>query len=270
LIFYHRFHVPSHNSHQKLSDRRAGKPHPLFAGSFDPAMRSRFRRLGPTRPREQRSQSDVRSNAGEACIGGRTKRAVDVVLAGAALVLAAPIMVLIALVIRVTMGAPVIYAHERVGLNGRRFTCFKFRTMVTNADDVLRQHLEDNPEAAREWQLTQKLIVDPRVPPIGRFLRKSSLDELPQIINILRGDMSCVGPRPVTAAELDKYGPRQKEYLSALPGLTGLWQCSGRSALDYAQRVELDTYYVRNWSLLLDIRIIFWTVPTLLRFHQTA
>ncbi|MEZ5815599.1 MAG: sugar transferase [Hyphomicrobiaceae bacterium] len=203
-------------------------------------------------------------------LGGRSKRASDIILASTALVFALPVMLFVAVVIRVVMGGPVLFSQERVGFNGRRFKCFKFRTMAVNGDEILRRHLDENPDAAREWAQTRKLGNDPRVGRLGRLLRKSSLDELPQLINILRGEMSCVGPRPIPSSELVFYGEHQDEYLSAVPGLTGLWQCSGRSALNYAARVELDSYYVRNWSMLLDLYIIVRTIPSVLRFHQTA
>ncbi len=202
--------------------------------------------------------------------GEWTKRGIDLILASLALVLAAPLMLLISVAIRVVMGGPVFFVQERVGLHGRHFKCLKFRTMATNGDYILQEHLRVDTAAASEWNRTRKLARDPRVGPLGRFLRKTSLDELPQIINILRGEMSCVGPRPIQQAELTYYGPHQKTYLSVVPGLTGLWQCSGRSSLSYEQRVELDAYYVQNRSLLLDFSIILRTIPTLLKFHQSA
>lgn len=198
------------------------------------------------------------------------KRAVDIVLASLALILAAPLMLVVSVAIRVVMGGPIFYSQERVGLHGRRFRCFKFRTMATNGDDILREHLRADPAAAKEWERTRKLAHDPRVGALGRFLRKTSIDELPQLFNILRGEMSCVGPRPIQEAELSYYGSHQKTYLSAVPGLTGLWQCSGRSSLSYEQRVELDAFYVKHRSLMLDLSIILRTIPALLKFHQSA
>lgn len=203
-------------------------------------------------------------------LGGIGKRMMDLVLASIAVVLAAPIMVMVAASIRLTMGGPVLFSQDRVGFTGRLFKCWKFRTMVTNADEVLRDHLENCPDAAHEWQTTCKLARDPRITPLGQILRKSSLDELPQIFNILRGEMSCVGPRPVVPREIEKYGVHQSEYLQALPGLTGLWQCRGRSQLSYDDRVALDVRYVRNWSVGMDLQIILLTIPALLRFEQSA
>lgn len=203
-------------------------------------------------------------------VGGLGKRLLDIILASTALVLAAPIMLIVAACIRSTMGGPVLFSQDRVGFNGVLFRCWKFRTMVTNADEVLREHLAKCPDSAREWETTCKLSRDPRITSLGQILRKSSLDELPQIFNILRGEMSCVGPRPVVPREIEKYGTHKSDYLRALPGLTGLWQCRGRSQLSYEDRVELDVQYVRSWSMAMDLRIIVLTVPALLRFNQSA
>ncbi len=203
-------------------------------------------------------------------LGGAPKRALDVALASLALVLVGPLMVLLILSIRLSMGGPAFFAHRRVGFNGRIFNCLKFRTMVPNADAVLRQHLATHPDAAREWAITRKLRRDPRVTVLGHLLRKSSLDELPQLINILRGDMSCVGPRPVTAEELERYGPHARDYLSTRPGLTGAWQVSGRNTLSYEDRVAIDSAYVRNWSLRSDIVIMVKTIPAVINADATS
>ena len=221
--------------------------------------------ISPIQGRRERADPERRS-----FIGGSHKRMVDVVVAGLALVLAAPIMLIVAAAIYLTMGGPVMFAQRRVGWGGKHFDCLKFRTMVKDSDAVLKHYLATNPEAAREWYATCKLADDPRVTSLGHLLRKSSLDELPQLINILRGDMSCVGPRPVVPTEIEKYGEHQDAYLASLPGLTGSWQCSGRSTLDYADRVALDVAYARNWSLALDFNIMLRTVPALLRFRQSA
>jgi exopolysaccharide production protein ExoY len=198
-------------------------------------------------------------------VGGWSKRLLDVVVAVPALLAALPLMVVVALLIRVTGGGSAIFAHERVGCNGRTFPCYKFRTMVRDADVALARHLASNPEAAIEWRETQKLRNDPRVTPVGRLLRKSSLDELPQLINVLRGDMSCVGPRPVTVDELQRYGEHARDYLSVRPGLTGPWQVTGRSNTDFPTRVSLDKHYVRNWSLVSDLAILAKTPFAVLR-----
>lgn len=193
------------------------------------------------------------------------KSLLDKVVAGTAIVLTLPLMATIAAAIRWSDGGPAIYGHERVGANGRMFRCYKFRTMVVDGDAVLAAHLAADPEAAHEWAATRKLRSDPRVTRIGRFLRRASLDELPQFFNVLSGEMSCVGPRPVVAAELTRYGENAADYLSVKPGITGLWQVSGRSNLSYAERVELDALYVRRWSLWLDILILTKTIPAVLR-----
>ena len=203
-------------------------------------------------------------------LGGALKRTVDLVFAAALTVMLLPLELMIALLILVTMGRPVLFAHPRVGFQRRLFNCHKFRSMVRDPDTVLERHLAENPEAAREWRETQKLRNDPRITFVGRMLRKSSLDELPQLINVLRGEMSCVGPRPVVADELARYGAKTPLYLSVRPGMTGLWQVSGRSSVDYAHRIELDETYVRSWSPWLDLRILASTLFVLLKFNDAA
>jgi exopolysaccharide production protein ExoY len=206
----------------------------------------------------------------QAPVGGLVKRGLDVAIAFTTLILMAPIMGLIALLILVTMGRPVVFVQQRVGFNRQMFGCFKFRTMVKDANDRLALFLARDPEAARAWAETQKLPNDPRVTWLGHILRKSSLDELPQLFNILRGDMSCIGPRPIINEELKRYGAHAREYLSARPGLTGLWQVGGRSTTTYAHRVKCDRFYVRRWSILLDLVILFKTVPAVIKFDETA
>ena len=171
-----------------------------------------------------------------------------------------------AVAIRLTSAGPAIYRHPRVGRNGRPFPCFKFRTMYADADERLQDILSTDPAAKREWEEFRKLSDDPRITPIGRFLRKTSLDELPQILNILRGEMSMVGPRPVTPEEIEKYYRDSAELcFSVLPGITGLWQVSGRSNTSFPYRISLDSWYVRNWNLWLDIIILIKTVDAVLR-----
>jgi exopolysaccharide production protein ExoY len=203
-------------------------------------------------------------------VGGVRKRTLDIAIALLVLALLGPLMILIAVAIRFCMGGPVIFHHERIGLNGRMFVCFKFRTMARNADQILRAHLADNPSAAREWQETQKLRHDPRVGFFGNILRKSSLDELPQLFNVLRGDMSCVGPRPIVPAELGRYGAHARTCFRARPGITGLWQTNGRNRLSYAERVALDHYYANHWSLWLDMILLLKTIPAVLRVDNTS
>lgn len=203
-------------------------------------------------------------------IGGAAKRAMDIAITLLAVLLLAPFMLVIVALIRLTMGGPAIFAQQRIGRDGRMFTFYKFRTMVVNAEDILRRHLAAHPSAAQEWRETRKLRNDPRVSYLGRILRKTSLDELPQIFNVLRGDMSMVGPRPVVPSELVNYGPHWRECFKARPGLTGLWQVSGRNCLSYPARVALDRYYARKWSIWLDLAILIKTIPALLNFHETA
>ncbi|HEU5048426.1 MAG TPA: undecaprenyl-phosphate galactose phosphotransferase WbaP [Rickettsiales bacterium] len=190
------------------------------------------------------------------------KRLLDICAAGGALLILSPLMlILIALVKR--DGGPAFFGHSRVGKDGKSFSCLKFRSMVMNGDAVLKRYLERNPQANKEWQETRKLQNDPRVTKLGSFIRKTSLDELPQLINVLRGDMSLVGPRPVVTAELPHYESDISYYYRVRPGITGLWQVSGRNDVTYAQRVQLDGWYVRNWSLWHDIAIICKTFPAI-------
>ena len=203
-------------------------------------------------------------------LGGRVKRAMDLAIALPGLVLMLPVICLVGLLIRLTTGGPIFFSQQRIGYKGSRFQILKFRTMRANADEVLRRHLACDQRAADEWAKTQKLENDPRVTRLGHFLRKSSLDEVPQLINVLRGDMSCVGPRPVIPDELQRYGHLAADYLRARPGLTGIWQVSGRNRIDYPGRVFLDRDYVRNWSLIGDLSILIQTIPAVLRFDNTS
>jgi exopolysaccharide production protein ExoY len=203
-------------------------------------------------------------------IGGKVKRAMDIVISLLAIVVLAPLMLMIVALIRLTMGGPLIFAHHRVGFDGATFTCYKFRTMVVNAEEVLSRYLAANPCAAKQWRETRKLWHDPRVGCIDNILRKSSLDELPQLFNVLRGEMSIVGPRPIVASEVRNYGRHAEAYFQARPGLTGIWPVSGRNRLSYRARVGLDRYYVRNWSIRLDVMILLKTIPALLSFRDTA
>ncbi len=198
-------------------------------------------------------------------LGGRTKRALDIALSGSTLLLLSPLFVVVALLIYLTMGRPIFFPQARLGFSGRPFFCFKFRTMVNDASTVLKDHLASNPEAALEWSISQKLERDPRVTTLGRLLRRSSIDELPQLFNVLRGDMSCVGPRPIIHDEIARYGRYWRHYTRARPGLSGAWQVSGRNRLSYPKRVALDTHYVRKWSVGRDMWILVRTIPAVLR-----
>ena len=199
--------------------------------------------------------------AGAPPVGGISTRSCDILAALAALILLSPIFVLIMALVKYTDGGSVFYGHRRIGYNGSTFRCLKFRTMAENGDAILQQHLDENPEAFEEWRATRKLQDDPRVTVLGTVLRKLSLDELPQLINILKGEMSLVGPRPVVEDELELYEASAVYYLSSRPGLTGLWQVSGRNDVSYAARVAFDTHYVRNWSLTSDLVIVARTIP---------
>jgi undecaprenyl-phosphate galactose phosphotransferase len=184
----------------------------------------------------------------------------DVAGSATLLLLLAPAMLIIAALVR-RDGGPVFYAQSRLGLGGRSFGCLKFRSMVMNGDDVLRRHLAADPRAAAEWEASAKLRAAPRITAVGRFLRATSLDELPQLINVLRLEMSLVGPRPITEREAPRYGDELAYYTAVRPGLTGLWQVSGRSDTSYARKVLLDSWYVRNWSFWQDIAILAKTIP---------
>ena len=203
-------------------------------------------------------------------LGGPAKRAFDVLLASVVLLVSAPLLLILVAIIKLTMGGPAIFAHERIGYRGRVFRCFKLRTMVANGNEVLQAHFAEHPEALREWSATYKLRKDPRVTWLGQLLRRSSLDELPQLFNVLRGEMSCVGPRPIVAAEVERYGPEIGAYLSARPGMTGAWQVGGRSRVDYAQRVALDARYVRKWSFAGDLLILLRTIPVAASFDGSC
>nr|WP_245837819.1 undecaprenyl-phosphate galactose phosphotransferase WbaP [Niveispirillum lacus] len=183
----------------------------------------------------------------------------DLMVASLLILICLPLFLVFALLVS-RDGGPVLFRHQRVGRNGRLFNCLKFRTMVPDAQQILERHLAESPAAAAEWEQNFKLRDDPRVTPIGRFLRSTSLDEVPQLLNVLRGEMSLVGPRPVTQQELTYYGRDVMFYLETRPGITGLWQVSGRSDTSYAQRVMFDIWYVKNWSLWQDIAILAKTV----------
>ena len=188
------------------------------------------------------------------------KAAFDHVVAMLLLVLLTPLLLVLSILVRLD-GGPAFYRHRRIGAGGRTFDCIKFRTMVLDSDAVLRRVLQQDPTAAEEWAATQKLRNDPRVTRLGQFLRRSSLDELPQLLNVLRGEMSLVGPRPIVQAEIARYADNIDYYSETKPGLTGLWQVSGRSDTSYARRVRLDVWYVRNWTLWHDVAILLKTIP---------
>jgi lipopolysaccharide/colanic/teichoic acid biosynthesis glycosyltransferase len=176
------------------------------------------------------------------------------------LLLLSPVMAVIAIMIWRVDGAPVTFAHYRVGQGGRVFPCLKFRTMVRNSEQALQNLISTDPVARSEWERDCKLSNDPRITPIGKILRKTSLDELPQLFNVLRGDMNLVGPRPIMLSELPRYGQVRGHYLSVKPGMTGLWQVSGRNTTSYEERVQLDRHYVEQRSGWMDVGILFKTL----------
>lgn len=178
-----------------------------------------------------------------------------------------PLFIFSALAIWMTDGAPIFFGHYRVGSEGRLFKCLKFRTMRVDAQERLVELLQTNPEARAEWERDRKLLNDPRITAIGHFLRKTSLDELPQLLNVVRGDMVLVGPRPITVQELQRYGRTRWHYLSVIPGVTGLWQVSGRNNTTYEERVVLDRHYVETRSLWMDVKILLLTVWVVLTGH---
>jgi Undecaprenyl-phosphate galactose phosphotransferase WbaP len=192
------------------------------------------------------------------------KRAFDVAAASAGLLAFSPFLLLTALLIRWSSNGPVFYCQTRRGRNGEVFRAWKFRTMVPDADRVLASHLASHPELRQEWDKDHKLKCDPRVTAVGRLLRKTSLDELPQLWNVLRGEMSLVGPRPIVDEEIPKYGAKYALYKKVRPGISGLWQVSGRNNTTYEERVGFDEYYVRNWSPWLDLYILGRTVKVVL------
>ena len=193
------------------------------------------------------------------------KRAFDLTLTIIGGLMISPFLLMIALAVAIDNRGHVIFAHKRVGAAGKKFPCYKFQTMIPDAEAKLKEYLAANPEARREWEETFKLTNDPRVTKLGNFLRRTSLDELPQLWNVLRGEMSLVGPRPIVQAEIVRYGKNIREYYMVLPGITGMWQVSGRSDTTYPERVAMDTWYVRNWSVWIDIMYLFKTVKAVFK-----
>ncbi len=217
--------------------------------------------VSPTGMRDDTVRGLARSSAISPGLVG--KRILDTTVAVLALAFLSPLLLAVAILVKTDRG-PALFGHTRLGQGGRRFRCLKFRTMGVDAEDRLQALLANDPAAAAEWAATQKLAHDPRVTGIGAVLRKTSLDELPQLLNVLHGEMSLVGPRPIVEAEVVRYGDNIDCYYAVRPGVTGLWQVSGRSETSYADRVELDTRYVRNWSLGQDLSILLKTVPAVL------
>lgn len=210
------------------------------------------------------STSEISVSSQKSPVGGLAKHVFDLIVSAIALLACAPLFAVIAVLLKILSPGPVFFRHRRVGFGGESFDCLKFRTMAVDADKRLRTHLAACPKARKEFKTLRKLRKDPRiVPGIGIFLRKTSLDELPQLINVLCGEMSIVGPRPVTSEETTLYGASKGDYLSVRPGITGLWQVSGRNSLTFDQRVKIDTRYVREWTFFRDLGIMIRTVYVL-------
>ena len=193
------------------------------------------------------------------------KRIFDLTLTICGGLMISPVLLVIAIMVGIDNRGRIIFAHKRVGTAGKKFPCYKFQTMIPNAEEKLKEYLAENPAAKREWEETFKLTNDPRVTKLGNFLRRTSLDELPQLWNVIRGEMSLVGPRPIVQAEVERYGKNIREYYMVPPGITGMWQVSGRSDTTYPERVAMDTWYVRNWSVWIDIMYLFKTVKAVLQ-----
>lgn len=190
------------------------------------------------------------------------KRVFDLVISTIGLIMLSPIFLILAIIVKLDSKGPVFFAHTRYGKNGKKFKMYKFRTMYENAQDMINDF---TPEQMKEWKENFKLQDDPRITKVGKFLRKTSLDELPQIVNIIKGDLSIIGPRPVIEEELEKYGENKEKFLSVTPGLTGYWQANGRSSTTYKQRMEMELYYIDHISPKLDFKIFFKTIETVIK-----
>ena len=208
-----------------------------------------------------RTQSDVKTKISKK-VYIKIKRVIDVILASVALILLSPLFAIVAIAIKIDSKGPVFFAHKRIGKNGKIIKLYKFRSMVINAEELIKSF---TPEQMREYKENYKLTNDPRITKVGKFLRKTSLDELPQLINIINGDLSIIGPRPVVADELEKYGVNKDKFLSVTPGLTGYWAANGRSNTTYEQRMEMELYYIDNLSLKMDIKVFFKTILSVLK-----
>lgn len=208
-----------------------------------------------------RTQSNVKTKISKK-VYIKIKRVIDVILASIALILLSPVFAIIAIAIKIDSKGPVFFAHKRIGKNGKIIKLYKFRSMVINAEELIKSF---TPEQMREYKENYKLTNDPRITKVGKFLRKTSLDELPQLINIINGDLSIIGPRPVVADELEKYGVNKDKFLSVTPGLTGYWAANGRSNTTYEQRKEMELYYIDNLSLKMDIKVFFKTILSVVK-----
>ena len=208
-----------------------------------------------------RTQSDVKTKISKK-VYIKIKRVIDVILASIALILLSPLFAIIAIAIKIDSKGPVFFEHKRIGKNGKIINLYKFRSMVINAEELIKSF---TPEQMKEYKENYKLTNDPRITKVGKFLRKTSLDELPQLINIINGDLSIIGPRPVVADELEKYGVNKDKFLSVTPGLTGYWAANGRSNTTYEQRMQMELYYIDNLSLKMDIKVFFKTILSVVK-----
>lgn len=215
--------------------------------------------MAVVQPFAQNSTADNRSGRSEPLF-----RLLDLTIGIVAVVVFGPLLIALAILIYVSNPGPIFFVQQRIGFNGKSFACFKFRTMVVDAQERLARLLEENPAARLEWERDHKLRNDPRITPLGRFLRKSSFDELPQFFNLINGTMSAVGPRPIVVAEITRYGRWFGDYCRVKPGITGLWQVSGRSDTTYRRRVALDVAYSRHRSIGLNLKIMLMTIPAVL------
>ncbi|WP_112436876.1 sugar transferase [Rhizobium sp. AN80A] len=225
----------------------------------------RFNKAPRPARRTTSRRSDLFESGKRSAILDGIKYGIDATIAVVGLVVLAPMIAMLVVVLLVLQGQPIFIAHRRIGRHGIMFPCLKFRTMVKNADEVLHRHLAANPSLNAEWNATRKLRDDPRVTPLGALMRKSSIDEIPQLLNVIRGQMSLVGPRPIVAGEAELYGIHYADYIQVRPGVTGLWQVSGRSDTSYSERVQLDVRYVAEQTVLGDLTIMLKTVPAVLR-----
>ncbi len=242
--------------------RKEAEPvQPLFRGVR--SARANFRVVEHSGPRAARNVREEAGTGNRRLFKASLKRVFDLLGATMLGLVFSPLIVVVAVLLRLE-GGPILFRHRRVGRDGKGFDCLKFRSMVPDADRVLRELLEQHPEFRAEWVRDHKLRGDPRVTAVGRFLRRTSLDEIPQLWNVLRGEMSLVGPRPVVREELLRYGRCASIYLAARPGVTGLWQVNGRNNTDYRRRVVLDVYYVRRQNLFLDFYILLKTTYVVL------
>lgn len=208
-----------------------------------------------------RTQSDVKTKIRKK-VYIKIKRVIDVILASIALILLSPVFAIIAIAIKIDSKGPVFFAHKRIGKNGKIIKLYKFRSMVVNAEELIKSF---TPEQMKEYKENYKLTNDTRITRVGKFLRKTSLDELPQLINIINGDLSIIGPRPVVVDELEKYGSNKDKFLSVTPGLTGYWAANGRSNTTYEQRMEMELYYIDNLSFKMDVKVFFKTILSVLK-----